>query len=253
MHIELVYITFKCIIFFLWDNACIISQSTYSKLFCIEYSFHSFREQSDDQQLSCATSTEELKPLVTHSYTVGQMFSPVVTMPTTITRSSQAHPIEIDSLQSALSAQALDSSLPLPPICTFSTSLHPGTSLLVAQGFQNHPKSLPSTSDSSPLIKAEEASEAFRECRADLLVAIVDPLILANHLYSKKIISRETLEQIMELSLTISNKNIILLNAVEARIRTHPSDFFVLLAILRSDAHLCVHAEGLQNSYCECQ
>ena len=202
---------------------------------------YSFREQSGNQQLSCTTS-KQLKPLVTHAYTMGQMFSPIVTLP------YQAQPTESNSLQIAVSTQALNSSLPPPPTCTVSTSSHPATSLLVTQGTQNRPKALPSTGDP---IKAEEAGEAFRECRADLLEAIVDPLILANHLYSKKIISRETLNQITELSLTISNKNIILLNVIEARIRTHPSDFRILLAILEHNPHLCVYAEGLRNSYCE--
>ena len=179
------------------------------------------------------------------------MFSPVVTMPTMIARSSHAQTTENDSLQNTVTAQASNSSLALPPTCTVSTSLHPATSVLVAVGSQSHPKALPTTGDSSPLIKAEEAGEAFRVCRADLLEAIVDPLILANHLYSKKIISRETLKEIMDLPLTVSNKNVILLDAVEVRIRTHPSDFLILLAVLESDAHLCVYAEGLRSSYSE--
>ena len=171
-----------------------------------------------------------------------------VTVPTTSfghLSFSQAQSTDGNSLQSAASAQALNSSLLPPPTCTISTSSHP------AQSSHNH--ALTSVADPSvtELIKAEEASEAFRECRADLLEAIVDPLILANHFYSKKIISRETLKQITELSLTVSNKNVILLNAVEARIRTHPSDFLILLAILENDVHLCICAEGLRNCYCE--
>ena len=95
----------------------------------------------------------------------------------------------------------------------------------------------------------EATGEAFQEHRADLLIAISDPLILANSLYSKRIISRETLDQTLLPSLTVSNKNFILLDAIEARFRTHPSDFLTLLTILDHDAHLCIFAEGLRNSY----
>ena len=95
----------------------------------------------------------------------------------------------------------------------------------------------------------EATGEAFREHRADLLIAVSDPLILANSLYSKRIISRETLDQTLLPSLTISNKNFILLDAIEARIRTHPSDFLTLLTILDQDACLCIFAERLRNSY----
>ena len=212
------------------------------------------------------------KTVVSYKYTMGKMLSPCVTVPAAVARSfshhtvSEAQPTERETLQSAILSQAINSSLPLPPTSVATTSTttstapqttpHLATSLLVVQSSQNHPNStvaLPNAGDTTltKSIRAEEAGEAFREHRADLLEAVVDPLILANSLYSKKIISRETLKQIMELSLTFSNKNVILLDAVEARIRTHPSDFLILLAILGSDAHLCVYAEGLRNSYCE--
>ena len=209
--------------------------------------------------------------MATYKYAMGKMLSPCVTVPAAVARSfshhttSEAQPTESNSLQNAVVA----SSLPPPPPCSVAmattstttstaplTTSHHATFLPVAQSYQNHPKStvaLPSTRDPTltESIRAEEAGEAFREHRAVLLEAVVDPLILANSLYSKKIISRETLKQIMELSLTFSNKNVILLDAVEARIRTHPCDFLPLLAILGNDAHLCVYAEGLRNSYCE--
>ncbi|MCG8620465.1 MAG: hypothetical protein MJE68_00510, partial [Proteobacteria bacterium] len=100
-------------------------------------------------------------------------------------------------------------------------------------------------------IRAEEAGEAFREHRDALLVAVTDPLILANSLYSKRVISRDILEQIKLPSFTDSAKNVILLDAIEARIRTCSSDFLTLLAILGSNAQLCVFAEVLRNSYSE--
>ena len=97
-------------------------------------------------------------------------------------------------------------------------------------------------------INKESAGEAFREHRADLLTAIVEPLILANHLYSKKIISWETLDRIKAL-LSTSEKSLALLDATEARIRTHPTDFVTLIAILDQDSLLCIFAESLRHSY----
>lgn len=98
-------------------------------------------------------------------------------------------------------------------------------------------------------IDKESAGEAFREHRADLLTAIVDPLILANHLYSKRIISRETLDRVTVPVLTTSERTFILLDATEVRIRTHPTDFVTLLAVLGHDSCLCIFAERLRHSY----
>ena len=101
-------------------------------------------------------------------------------------------------------------------------------------------------------VDAHKAGEAFRQHRGDLLIAITDPLILANSLYSRRIVSRETLNRVQLPALTNSEKNVILFDAVEARIRTHPSDFRTLLTILGCDLHLCIFAERIQNSYCKC-
>ncbi|MCG8621877.1 MAG: hypothetical protein MJE68_07765 [Proteobacteria bacterium] len=98
-------------------------------------------------------------------------------------------------------------------------------------------------------IDKESAGEAFREHRADLLTAIVDPLILANHLYSKKIMSRETLDRVMVPVSTRSEKTLILLDAIEMRIRAHPTDFVTLLTIFGRDSCLCIFAERLRHSY----
>ena len=105
--------------------------------------------------------------------------------------------------------------------------------------------------DSSTSINPEGAGEAFREHRDDLLIAITDTPVLANRLYSHKIICWETKDRIMLPSLTGSEKNFILLDAVESRIRTNPSDFFNVLTILDREPHLCVFAERILNSYCE--
>ena len=101
-------------------------------------------------------------------------------------------------------------------------------------------------------VDAHRAGEAFRQHRGDLLIAVTDPLILANSLYSRRIISRETLSEVRLPTLTDGTKNVILFDAVEDRIRTHPSDFLILLAILGRDSQLCIFAEGIRNSYCKC-
>ena len=99
-------------------------------------------------------------------------------------------------------------------------------------------------------IDREAAGEAFRQHRADLLIAAIDTLILANCLYSKRIISHETLEHAELLTLTSSKRNVHLFDAIEARIRTNPDDFLTLLDVLDSDPQLHVFAERIWNSYC---
>ena len=185
---------------------------------------------------------------------MGKMHSPIVTLPTADAEpfhhppSSVAQPTEKEMLQSTSLPQAV------PPTLT-TTSTTVSTPLCLVASAPAAPSStlaLPSTGGQDlTLIRAEEAGEAFREHRAALLVAVTDPLILANSLYSKRVISRDILEQIKLPSSTDSAKNFILLDAIEARIRTCSSDFLALLAILESDAQLCVFAEDLRNSYSE--
>ena len=203
---------------------------------------HSIREQSGNRQVCCTTTSKELESPVTCTYTRGQMLA----------RSNQAQPIACSSLQCIVSVQALNSPLPTSPTCTISASPHQATSLAtsVASSSHSYSQTLPSVAQAE-LINAVEAGEAFRECRADLAEAVVDPLILANQLYSQKVISRETLKQVIELPSTVSSKNVTLLDAVEVRIRAHPSDFLIVLAILERDPTLCIYAEGLRNSYSE--
>lgn len=101
-------------------------------------------------------------------------------------------------------------------------------------------------------IDSEIAAEAFREQRGDLLVAVTDPLILANQLYSRKIISRETLDHVKLLTLTPSEKNIELFDAIESAIKRHPGSSFLTLieTFYRQDfPQLCIFAERLKNSY----
>jgi hypothetical protein len=213
-----------------------------------------FREQSGSQQLSHAVQ----KSMTTYTYTMGKMHSPIVTLPAADAESfchptsSVAQPTEKENIQCTSLSQTVN--LLSPTLTTISTTVSTPLSCVVATTSvaPSSTSASPSTRDQDlTLIRAEEAGEAFREHRAGLLVAVTDPLILANSLYSKRIISRDILEQVKLLSSTVSDKNFILLDAIEARIRTCSSDFLTLLAILESDAHLCVYAEELRNSYSE--
>ena len=130
------------------------------------------------------------------------------------------------------------------------------TPLSAPQSCHNHPMALPDTEVQDPIlaksIRAEEAGEAFREHRADLLVAVTDPLILANSLYSSRIISQETLDRVQLPTLTPRSGNVGLFDAIESRIKTNPSDFCTILDIFSSDSQLHIFAERLQRSYREC-
>ena len=81
---------------------------------------------------------------------------------------------------------------------------------------------------------------------------MTDPLILANSFYSAEIISREVLDRIKLPTLTPGEKNVVLFDAIEARIRTHPSDFCSLLTILSYEPSLRDFAKRIEDSYCEC-
>ena len=186
------------------------------------------------------------------------MFSPIVTVPTTVAESFrhptsiQAQPTEKENPQGMLLPRAVNFSPPtlttlsttasMPP-CIVATPLVAPSSTLA----------LPSNRGQDLLsIRAEEASEAFREHRAALLVAVTDPLILANSLYSRKIISRETLNRVKLLTLTPTEKNMEIFDAIEAQIKTSPSSFHTLLDILNDDLQLHMFAGRLQQSYGEC-
>ena len=195
---------------------------------------------------------------------MGKMFSARVIVTPVVARSfrhhtaSQAQPTERDNLQNG----AVASSFPPLPTCSVTvattstttsttplTTPHQTTSLALAR--PDSTVALPDTTLTES-IRAEEAGEAFREHRAGLQIAVTDPLILASSLYSTRIISRGVLNRVKLLTLTPSEKNVELFDAVEARIQTNPSDFGTLSDIFRSDPQLCVFAERLEQSYREC-
>ena len=98
--------------------------------------------------------------------------------------------------------------------------------------------------------KCATAGEALRKCRQILHEGIADPEGLASRLYSKTIICRETLDEV-GLNNTTRKKNLILLDAVESRLRANPSDFSKFTAVLSNDPHLCVFADKLEKCHSE--
>ena len=145
---------------------------------------------------------------------MGKMLSPIVTVPTAVAESFCHHPssqaqltfTEEGNLQSAVLPRSVNPTIPTPPTTTSTTDStlpHQTGTPPVALSSHNHPNcalAFPSAGVQDSIltesIRAEVAGEAFREHRATLLTAITDPLILANSLYSSRIISRETLDRV---------------------------------------------------------
>ena len=82
---------------------------------------------------------------------------------------------------------------------------------------------------------------------------IVEPLMLTNDLYSNDVIPEGAKDRVILPSLTKQEKNMALLDAIEARIQTNPSDFRTLVTVLGKDAVLCTFATKLRETYCKCK
>ena len=156
---------------------------------------------------------------------------------------------------SAVIPLATSSSLPhstvvIPPTASMTPSIMPShvTSSSPAQSSHDDSHSILPTGIP---IDPEKAGEAFREHRDGLLIAVTDPLVLANNVYSKRIISRATLNRVKVSTLSTDDMNEKLFDAIEARIRTYPPDFHILLAILGNDPSLRDFAKRIQDSYSE--
>ena len=196
----------------------------------VERATQGITEDSDLSAEVSPTSHATQQPLTPYNV-VTSGSTPVVRYPYSGTRS-------LRSLQStAVSLSSSSPTLPHQPTVVLAQSVAQSSS-------DNHESTLIT-------VDAHRAGEAFKRHRGDLLIAVTDPLILANSLYSRSIVSRETLSRVQLPALTNSEKNVILFDAIEDRIRTHPSDFRTLLAILDCDSHLRIFAEGIRNSYCK--
>ena len=70
------------------------------------------------------------------------------------------------------------------------------------------------------------------------MTEIVEPLRLADTLYSRDIISQETNDRVFLPHLTLTEKSKVLLDAIEDRLMTNPSDFWAVVATLEADIAL---------------
>ncbi len=96
------------------------------------------------------------------------------------------------------------------------------------------------------------AVEAFRHRRESLYNLIPHSLYqMANSLYSKSIISKETYDTAINKSLNMPEKTVALLDGMESRIKELPSDFIKIVCILESEQFLSTLADGLVHGYIE--
>ncbi len=81
------------------------------------------------------------------------------------------------------------------------------------------------------------------------MTGIAEPLRLSDKLYSSDIISQETNDRVFLPVHTATEKNRVLLDAIEARLKTNPSDFWTLVATLEEDTVLKTLAGRLRSTY----
>ena len=93
------------------------------------------------------------------------------------------------------------------------------------------------------------ASQAFTQHRLDLQGAIEDTAKLTHSLISNNIIPESTKRRLIVSGLSGFEISVALLDAVEARIRTHPKVFESFLDLLRGDIMLQSFAGQLLESY----
>ncbi len=95
------------------------------------------------------------------------------------------------------------------------------------------------------------AARAFRRHYADLAKAIAEPLPITADLYAAGYITRETRDRVFLQTLTPTEKNLVLLDAIERRIFTDPSSLWTLVATLEGDNVLKPLADRLRSTYCK--
>ncbi len=100
------------------------------------------------------------------------------------------------------------------------------------------------------MIDGAKALEAFRHQRESLYSLIPHTLYqMANSLYSKAIISKETYDTAINESLDMPKRTMALLDGMEFRIKKLPSDFREIVCILKSEPFLSTLADELVHSY----
>ncbi len=100
------------------------------------------------------------------------------------------------------------------------------------------------------MIEGAKALEAFRHQRESLYDLIPHSLYqMANSLYAKSIVSKETYDTAINRSLNMPEKTVALLDGMESRIKKSPSYFRAIVCILESEPFLRALAEELVHSY----
>ena len=92
-------------------------------------------------------------------------------------------------------------------------------------------------------------SDVFRKHFAKLARSIQDPDGLALELYSEKMITRAVRDNAVMTTLTKQQKSTVLLQAIESKLETDPSDFTTLITVLQSDPTLMSLATRMIQMY----
>ena len=104
----------------------------------------------------------------------------------------------------------------------------------------------------SDVINSTAALNSFR-CQRTHMLNLVHPTLtsLANSLLTSFIIPEEVYHRVSNPNQTPLERSVTLLDCIEARISSVPSDFKKVVQILQSDSFLQTLADGLVQSYCE--
>ena len=100
------------------------------------------------------------------------------------------------------------------------------------------------------MIDGAKALEGFRHQRESLYDLIPHSLYqMANSLYAKSIVSKETYDTAINESLNMPKRTVALLDGMESRIKESPSYFRAIVCILESEPFLRALADKLVHSY----
>ena len=103
------------------------------------------------------------------------------------------------------------------------------------------------------VINPTAALNSFR-CQRQHILNLVQPTLtsLANSLLASSIIPEDVYQRVSNSNQVALERSVTLLDCIEARISSVPSDFKKVVQILQSDSFLQTLADGLVQSYCEC-
>ena len=104
-------------------------------------------------------------------------------------------------------------------------------------------------SDPSEMCEKNAATESLQHYFSNLVVAIQDPVLASNELYSMKLISWPMVENVLRLDLPKSDKNFQLLSAIRSQLATNPSGIEVFIQVLQTKLNLQEIAKGMEEKY----